>query len=136
MALELLGDHVRSCIRKRGFTRLSPAQEQAIPLILQKKNLVLIAPTGTGKTESAMFPVFDALLKMPAGGGFKAIYVTPLRSLNRDILARMEWWCRELGLSGRRPSRGYPPGRAQEAGTFPARSPHHHSGDAPGIIYG
>ena len=99
MALELLGDHVRSCIRKRGFTRLSPAQEQAIPLILQKKNLVLIAPTGTGKTESAMFPVFDALLKMPPGGGFKAIYVTPLRSLNRDILARMEWWCRELGLS-------------------------------------
>ena len=36
---------------------------------------------------------------MPAGGGFKAIYVTPLRSLNRDILARMEWWCHELGLT-------------------------------------
>ena len=99
MVLELLDNHVRECIRKRGFTRLSPAQEQAIPLILEKKNLVLIAPTGTGKTESAMFPVFDALLKMPPGGGFRAIYVTPLRSLNRDILARMEWWCRELGLT-------------------------------------
>ena len=98
VVLELLSEHVRACIKKRGFTRLSPAQEQAIPLVLQKKNLVLIAPTGTGKTESAMFPVFDSLLKLPAGGGIKAIYVTPLRSLNRDILSRMEWWCRELGL--------------------------------------
>lgn len=98
LALELLGDHVRACIKKRGFAGLSPAQEQAIPLVLQKKNLVLIAPTGTGKTESAMFPVFDSLVKMPAGGGIRAIYVTPLRSLNRDILSRMEWWCRELGL--------------------------------------
>jgi len=78
---------------------LSDAQVEAIPLVLAKKNLVLIAPTGTGKTESAMFPVFNALVSMPAGGGIKALYVTPLRSLNRDILSRMEWWCRELGLS-------------------------------------
>jgi len=99
VALELLGAPVREGIKKRGFSRLSPAQEQAIPLILAQKNLVLIAPTGTGKTESAMFPVFDALVGMPAGGGFKAIYITPLRSLNRDILSRMEWWCRELGLT-------------------------------------
>jgi len=99
VVVEQLDPRVRACIKKRGFTRLSPAQEQAIPIVLAKKNLVLIAPTGTGKTESAMFPVFDALLKMPAGGGFRAIYITPLRSLNRDILSRMEWWCRELGLT-------------------------------------
>jgi Lhr-like helicases len=99
MVAEQLDPRVRACIKKRGFTRLSPAQEQAIPIVLSKKNLVLIAPTGTGKTESAMFPVFDALLKMPAGGGFKALYITPLRSLNRDILSRMEWWCHELGLT-------------------------------------
>ena len=100
MVLELLHEQVRDGIGKRGFSQLSPAQEQAIPLILEEKNLVLIAPTGTGKTESAMFPVFDALLKMPPGGGFEGtVSVTPLRSLNRDILARMEWWCRELGLT-------------------------------------
>ena len=46
-----------------------------------------------------MFPVFNALLSLPAGGGIKALYITPLRSLNRDILARMQWWCSELGLS-------------------------------------
>jgi len=95
---ELLSPGVREVVRKRGFTALSDAQEQAIPLLLEGKNLVLVAPTGTGKTESAMLPVFDRLLAT-AGPGFKAVYVTPLRSLNRDILARMEWWCRELSLS-------------------------------------
>ena len=95
---DLLGSAVREVVRRRGFAELSEAQEQAIPLLLAGENLVLVAPTGTGKTESAMLPVFDRLLDTP-GAGFKAVYITPLRSLNRDILARMEWWCRELGLS-------------------------------------
>jgi ATP-dependent Lhr-like helicase len=97
--LEVLDPKVQACIKKRGFSMLSDAQKQAIPLILKGNHIVLIAPTGTGKTESAMFPVFNALLSMPAGGGIKALYITPLRSLNRDILARMQWWCGELGLS-------------------------------------
>ena len=98
-AIEVLDPRVQACIRKRGFTVLSDAQKEAIPLILRGDHTLLIAPTGTGKTESAMFPVFNALLSMPAGGGFKALYITPLRSLNRDILSRMQWWCSELGLT-------------------------------------
>ncbi|MGA2917029.1 DEAD/DEAH box helicase [Methanoregula sp.] len=97
--IEVLNPAVQACIRKRGFSSLSDAQQQAIPLILGGNHIVLIAPTGTGKTESAMFPVFNGLLSLPAGGGFKAIYITPLRSLNRDMLSRMQWWCSELGLS-------------------------------------
>jgi ATP-dependent helicase Lhr and Lhr-like helicase len=89
---------VREVIRRRGFAGLSEAQEEAIPPLVRGENLVLVAPTGTGKTESAMLPVFSRLLATE-GPGFKALYITPLRSLNRDILARMEWWCRELGLS-------------------------------------
>jgi ATP-dependent Lhr-like helicase len=98
-AIDVLDPRVQGCIRKRGFTVLSDAQKRAIPLVLRGDHIVLIAPTGTGKTESAMFPVFNALVSMPAGGGFKALYITPLRSLNRDILSRMQWWCHELGLS-------------------------------------
>ena len=97
--VDQLDPRVQACIKKRGFSTLSDAQVQAIPLVLAGKNIVLVAPTGTGKTESAMFPVFNALVSMPAGGGIKALYVTPLRSLNRDILSRMEWWCHELGLT-------------------------------------
>jgi ATP-dependent Lhr-like helicase len=97
--IEVLHPRVQACIKKRGFSVLSDAQKQAIPLILKGDHVLLIAPTGTGKTESAMFPVFNELLSMPSGGGIKALYITPLRSLNRDILARMQWWCSELGLS-------------------------------------
>ena len=93
-----LDPRVQECIRKRGFTTLSPAQKQAVPAVLSGSNIVLIAPTGTGKTESAMFPVFNSLLTIP-GGGVKALYITPLRSLNRDILSRMQWWCAELNLT-------------------------------------
>ncbi len=97
-AIEALDPRVQACIRKRGFTVLSEAQKEAIPHILKGDHTLLIAPTGTGKTESAMFPVFNALLSL-SGSGFKAIYITPLRSLNRDILGRMQWWCSELGLT-------------------------------------
>src|SRR5512138_267663 len=98
-AIEGLDTRVQACIRKRGFTTLSDAQKEAIPHIANGDHTLLIAPTGTGKTESAMFPVFDALLREADRGGFRALYITPLRSLNRDILARMEWWCKELGLT-------------------------------------
>ena len=97
-ALGLLDPRIRHTIAERGFEGLSEAQEIAVPEVIAGHHVLLIAPTGTGKTESAMLPVFHGLLH-GTGGGFSAIYVTPLRALNRDILARMEWWCRQLGLS-------------------------------------
>lgn len=96
-AESLLHEQVRGSIRKRGFSSLSKVQSAAIPIVLRGDHLLLIAPTGTGKTESAMLPVFHGMLAHP-GSGFRALYITPLRSLNRDMLQRLEWWCRELGL--------------------------------------
>jgi ATP-dependent Lhr-like helicase len=95
---DLLDPRVRALIDERGFEELSEAQERAIPHLLAGDHLVLIAPTGTGKTESAMFPVFNALLK-EGGPGIRALYITPLRALNRDILERLQWWCARLGLT-------------------------------------
>jgi ATP-dependent Lhr-like helicase len=97
-ALSLLDGRVRAAVEKRGWRDLSEPQAAAIPPLLAGSHLVLIAPTGSGKTESAMLPVFDRLVR-GEGPGFRALYITPLRSLNRDILQRMEWWCRELGIT-------------------------------------
>jgi ATP-dependent Lhr-like helicase len=97
-SLDLLDPRIRQTIADRGFEGLSEAQELAVPEVVAGRHVLLIAPTGTGKTESAMLPVFNGLLH-GTSGGFSAIYVTPLRALNRDILARMEWWCGQLGLS-------------------------------------
>lgn len=96
--IQSLDPRVRELVRARGFTRLSQIQEAAIPLVREGKNLLLIAPTGTGKTESAMIPVFDAMLA-GKGGGITTLYITPLRALNRDMLSRLSWWCSNLGFS-------------------------------------
>lgn len=93
-----LDNRIIDVIRDRGFSELSVVQEQAIPKILSGDHLLLIAPTGTGKTESAMIPVLSGMIQS-TGKGFTTLYITPLRALNRDILRRMEWWCQNLGLT-------------------------------------
>ncbi len=97
----VLDPRIAACIAERGFDEFSEVQERAIPRVLAGEHLLLIAPTGTGKTESAMIPVFNQMLSAGAGGGrgFTTLYITPLRSLNRDILRRMEWWCSRLGFT-------------------------------------
>lgn len=100
-AQTVLDPRISACIADRGFDEFSEVQERAIPKVLAGEHLLLIAPTGTGKTESAMIPVFNQMLTAGAGNGkgFTTLYITPLRSLNRDILKRMEWWCDRLGFT-------------------------------------
>ncbi len=80
------------------FPRYTEIQERAFGVIEKGGNCILIAPTGTGKTEAAFLPVLDAASKNGAGGVY-AIYVTPLKSLNRDLLKRLDDICKKLGIS-------------------------------------
>ncbi len=98
-AMDLLAKPVKDAAARKGFTSLTLPQEKAIPKILQGKNILLIAPTASGKTEAALLPVLSMLILEPERRpGIKALYITPLRSLNRDMLERMEYWCGELDL--------------------------------------
>lgn len=64
--------------------------------------MLLLAPTGMGKTESAILPLFELLLRRRAARreerGVQLLYITPLRALNRDLLGRLEDWGQRLGL--------------------------------------
>jgi len=95
-AFELLAPSIQRLLAERKFTEPTLPQEKAIPRILEGKNVLLIAPAGSGKTEAAFLPVLHQLLLLPKERGIKVIYVTPLRALNRDMLERLEWWCRNL----------------------------------------
>ncbi|WP_256686926.1 DEAD/DEAH box helicase [Halococcus qingdaonensis] len=92
-----LGEQVRAALSERGFTTPTEPQRKAIPPLADGQDGLVIAPTGTGKTETAMLPVFDAL----AGEdrfGMQALYITPLRALNRDMRDRLDWWGEQLEL--------------------------------------
>ncbi|ELY45299.1 DEAD/DEAH box helicase [Natronorubrum bangense] len=93
-----LGSTVRGALSERGFSRPTPPQQLAIPPLSAGQQTLVIAPTGSGKTETAMLPVFDHLLEDPPEG-FGALYVTPLRALNRDMRERLEWWGEYLDLA-------------------------------------
>ena len=72
-----------------GFSRLTEIQKKSVPYILQKKDCLIVAPTGSGKTECSVIPVFSKLKNSKINSKIKALYVTPLRALNRDVFRRI-----------------------------------------------
>jgi ATP-dependent Lhr-like helicase len=92
-----LGPAVRDALSERGFQTPTEPQRRAIPPLVAGDDALVVAPTGTGKTETAMLPVFDAL-EGTDRFGIGALYITPLRALNRDMRDRLEWWGETLGL--------------------------------------
>ncbi|GAA0285185.1 DEAD/DEAH box helicase [Halobacterium noricense] len=97
-AFSHLGGEVRAALSERGFTTPTEPQRRAIPALADGRNGLVVAPTGTGKTETAMLPVLNSIVEEGAPEGFAALYVTPLRALNRDMRERLDWWGETLGL--------------------------------------
>jgi ATP-dependent Lhr-like helicase len=89
---------VRRLLEEKGFNKPTEPQERLIPKIIEGKNVLLISPTATGKTEAAMLPVLHNFLMSERLPGINIIYITPLRALNRDILDRMTYWCSSLDI--------------------------------------
>lgn len=83
--------------KKRGLREPTEVQKRAYPLIRSGKNVLIIAPTGSGKTEAALIPVLAEMLNTEARP-VTLLYITPLRALNRDMLERIRWWGEHLGF--------------------------------------
>src|SRR6266571_3911306 len=65
---------VRTLLRELGVEGPTAPQQAAIPQILAGHDVLIISPTGSGKTEAALLP------------------------LNRDMQRRIEWWAQKLGI--------------------------------------
>lgn len=90
---------MRDSIVESGFRSPTAPQTVAIPKIIEGKNVLLVAPTGSGKTEAVLLPIFDQLLKIKDRQGISVVYITPMRALNRDLLKRLDFWSRRLGFT-------------------------------------
>ncbi|WP_124060187.1 DEAD/DEAH box helicase [Gordonibacter sp. Marseille-P4307] len=67
------------------YTDPTPVQEQAIPIILEGKDVCAAAATGTGKTAAFLLPTMSKLAKSKRGCGPRMLVVTPTRELAQQI---------------------------------------------------
>jgi ATP-dependent Lhr-like helicase len=98
-AFTLLSPPLKDLLHEAGISKPTPPQEQAIPLVAHGENVLIIAPTGSGKTEAALLPLIDRMVQDQARQGISLLYITPLRALNRDLLKRLQIWSTKLGFS-------------------------------------
>tara|TARA_A100001011_G_scaffold133749_1_gene140974 strand:- start:57 stop:2291 length:2235 start_codon:yes stop_codon:yes gene_type:complete len=92
----LLHENIKKWIFKNGWTNLRPAQQQSIKEIRQSNNnLIIYAPTASGKTEAAMLPLISELLDKDHRENAYIIYISPLKALINDQLIRMESICKD-----------------------------------------
>jgi ATP-dependent Lhr-like helicase len=91
--------NLNSLFSNFGFSNLTEIQKKASPTILQKKDCLVIAPTGSGKTECSVIPIFSLVKNSKKIGKIKVLYVTPLRALNRDVFRRITKYAHNCNLS-------------------------------------
>ncbi len=73
------------------FSEMTPVQEQAIPVILEKRDLIACAQTGTGKTAAFLLPLINNLYSEPhPENTVNAIIMSPTRELVQQIDQQME----------------------------------------------
>ncbi len=71
-----------AAIEALGWTSPTPIQDKCIPVVLEGKDVVGIAQTGTGKTGGFMIPTLE---QVTAGGGLQALVLCPTRELAQQV---------------------------------------------------
>ncbi|HYT01004.1 MAG TPA: DEAD/DEAH box helicase [Thermoplasmata archaeon] len=92
-----LDSRLLEAVSALGIESFTEPQERAIPRILAGANVLLVAPTGIGKTEAAVLPILDRILH-DKPEPTSCLYITPLRALNRDMLRRMTFFADRLDV--------------------------------------
>ena len=87
-----LSDALLKAIRKKGYSTPSPIQKKAIPPILEGKDVLASAQTGTGKTAGFTLPILQILSqgKHLSHRPIRALILTPTRELAAQILANIK----------------------------------------------
>lgn len=76
-------------IRKSGYTRPTPVQKTAIPVILAGRDLMACAQTGSGKTAAFLLPIIESMLARPPQlviGQPQVVIITPTRELTIQVI--------------------------------------------------
>lgn len=95
-----LSPSILKAIEEKGYTTPSPIQEKAIPVILDRKDILASAQTGTGKTAGFTLPILQILSQNPPAGRRKirALVLTPTRELAAQILENVREYSTYLDI--------------------------------------
>lgn len=95
-----LSDALLKAINKKGYTTPSPIQQKAIPPILERKDVLASAQTGTGKTAGFTLPILQILSegKNLSHRPIRALILTPTRELAAQILANIKEYSEFLDI--------------------------------------
>ena len=87
-----LSEALLKAISKKGYTTPSPIQQKAIPSVLEGKDVLASAQTGTGKTAGFTLPLLHILSENPKEKykPIRALILTPTRELAAQILESVE----------------------------------------------
>jgi DEAD/DEAH box helicase domain-containing protein len=78
---------LREALGQKGFHRLYSHQRSCWDALREKKNVVVVTPTASGKTLCYNLPVLDAILKDPSS---RALYLFPTKALSNDQRAELD----------------------------------------------
>ncbi len=86
-----LNESVLEALDSMRFEECTPIQEKAIPIILENKDLIAVAQTGTGKTAAFLLPILNKLSEgKHAPDAINCIIMSPTRELAQQIDQQME----------------------------------------------
>jgi ATP-dependent RNA helicase RhlE len=77
-----IDERIKANIARKGFTTPTPIQDQAIPHILEGRDIVGIANTGTGKTGAFLIPLLDKVVK---DRNQRVLIIVPTRELAQQV---------------------------------------------------
>ena len=93
---------IQTALSEEGFISPTPIQAQSIPLLLEGRDILGMAQTGTGKTAAFALPLLHRLAESPRPapqGGARVLVLAPTRELVSQIADGFEKFGRHLGFS-------------------------------------
>ena len=99
-----LAEPLMRAIAEMGYETMTPIQEQAIPVVIQGKDVMGAAQTGTGKTAAFTLPLLQRMLKhenasmSPARHPVRALVLLPTRELAVQVAQQVELYAKYTNL--------------------------------------
>ena len=93
-----LGSKITTALKEQGYVEPTPIQAKAIPVILEGRDIIGVAQTGTGKTAAFVLPLLERLSQSPPQKHMRALVVAPTRELVAQIEENIRAYGRHLTL--------------------------------------